>query len=131
MKEVFAAHPGAKKIWVVKGMPFLNETEAKNYALSEKADIEEVERPVDEEETEFEKVVGSVAPEITEERKALIEHAKQLKVDQKEAKSKAKHATEDKRLSPDYIVVDDIDTAANDKQPASIPPAAKFEEGGN
>lgn len=63
MKEVFAAHPKAKKIWVVKNMPFLDEKQATNYALSQNAEMEEVERPVEEEETEFEKVQGSVAPE--------------------------------------------------------------------
>lgn len=59
MKEVFAAHPKAKKIWVVKNMPFLDEKQATNYALSQKAEVEEVERPVEEEETEFEKVFST------------------------------------------------------------------------
>lgn len=63
MKEVFEAHPKAKKIWMVKDMPFLNEREAVNYALSVNAEVNEVERPVEAPEDEFEKLEGSVAPE--------------------------------------------------------------------
>lgn len=107
MKEVFAAHPGAKTIWVVKGMPFLNETEAKNYALSEKADIEEVERPVDEEETEFEKVGRTIDLNLNPQINAAI--AAKLA----SAKDKAKAKKQDD--APEVL-------------PASTPPAATYTE---
>lgn len=43
-KNVFAAHPKAKEIYVVNGLPFVNKRYAENYAAEVKAEVETIER---------------------------------------------------------------------------------------
>lgn len=47
-KNVFAAHPKAKEIYVVKGQPFVNKRYAENYAAEVKAEVETINRPSEE-----------------------------------------------------------------------------------
>jgi len=82
MKEVFEAHPNVDKIFLVEGMPFFKYNEALNYAggFTDKVQIY-TRLQAEQAEAGSEDTGGE---ELTEERKALIEHAEKLKAEAKE-----------------------------------------------
>ncbi len=50
--DVFKAHPKTKEIFVVDGQPFLDETQAKNFARGTKNEVETIARPDEADKTE-------------------------------------------------------------------------------